>query len=333
MRKTDCLLASLATLATLACGSGETAAPVRKSLSAERAPAAAGPNQPPVVSQLALSTRDPVPGVPIEARFEGADPNGDALSFEVHWLRNGESAQKGDSRSWTPGALAKGDRIELRVRASDGQVWSEAASASARVGNRAPEIENILFEPADEPKRGEPLVATPIASDADGDEVEFEYEWRVNGEALRGSNDPRFISMDVKRGDRVRVRVIARDGEDESAPAESLELTIANSAPVIEKFGGFEAVGGEFRHQFRATDPDGDGGLRFHLGQGPRGMELDPILGLATWRPDAEASGKIPVQIEVRDSYGAASALRFELTLNRGEAAAPAAPAAQSDEE
>lgn len=328
MRKTVCVIAALA---ALACGSAETPAPARKSLSAERAPGAGGPNQPPVVSQLALSTRDPVSGLPIEARFEVADENADALSFEVHWLLNGQTAQKGDSRSWTPRALAKGDRIELQVRANDGQAWSELASASARVGNRAPEIENILFAPADEPKRGEPLVATPIASDADGDEIEFEYEWRVNGEPLRGSNDARFSSLDVKRGDRVRVRVVARDSEDESAPAESPEVAIANSAPVIEKFAGFESVGGEFRHQFRASDPDGDGGLRFHLGEGPRGMEVDPILGLASWRPDAQASGKIPVQIEVRDSYGAASALRFELTLNRGET--PAEPAAQSDEQ
>jgi hypothetical protein len=198
--------------------------------------------------------------------------------------------------------------------------------ASARVGNRAPEITRILLEPSDAPKRGETLVATPLVTDADGDDVTLSYEWLVNGEPVFGAREGRFELTQVQRGDRVQVRVRARDADDESPAAVSAELAIANAPPAFEKFSGFDIEGGVFRHQFHATDPDGDKALRFALAEGPRGMEIDPMLGIATWRPDGSVTGKIPVQVEVRDAYGAASALRFELTVNR----AAEAPAAES---
>lgn len=312
----------------LACGGGDSEkAQPRQALSGAKLENATGENHPPRIDYAALSADQPRAGSEIEARFDAADPDRDALTFSVTWSRNGRIEQSGEARSWTPTALEKGDRVELRVVASDGELESAPAIATARVGNTAPVISQVQVAPSVEPKRGEPLVATALGSDSDGDEVEYRYQWFVNGNAVRGASAPRFVSSEPKRGDRVRVRVIASDGDDASPPVDSEEVAIVNSPPKFAKFDGFEPSGGMFRHQFQATDPDGDGGMRFLLAEGPRGMEIDPVLGIATWHPGPDATGVIPVQVEVHDAFGASSALRFEITIGATAAATPAAQA------
>jgi hypothetical protein len=320
---------TLALLGAIACGAADGAdpeAPERKSLADSGAVETGGPNRAPRVSSVSLSSRTVVAGVPIEVNFEGDDPDGNALTFQVTWLHNGRTVQAGKERTWLPGRVEKGDRIEARVTAHDGELESEPVVAASRVGNSAPEIARILLEPQEAPKRGETLSATPVASDADGDELEISYEWFVNGDRVRSADGAKFELSEVRRGDRVRARVRVRDTSDE-VTADTPEVVVANAPPAFEKFAGFELADGVFRHQFRAVDPDGDKSLRFVLAEGPRGMEVDSTLGIATWRPDESASGTIPVQVEVQDAFGAASALRFELTLDRAASSAPPAQA------
>jgi hypothetical protein len=324
-------LSACVAFALIACGGAETepeGPALKPMVSQARSEDSTRENRAPVVSSLALSTRLVTAGAPIEARFEASDPDGDPLSFEITWLRNGRIEQSGGARSWTPYVLEKGDRVEVRVVASDGALESARATTSARAGNRAPELAAVRVLPAEAPKRGDTLKVTPIASDPDGDDLEFSYEWLVNDELVRGARDASFALEEVQRGDRLRARVRVSDGTSEAGPLESAELLVANAAPVFEKFAGFETSGGEFRHQFIAKDPDGDKKLRFVLAEGPRGMELDPLLGVATWRPDGTVTGKIPVQVEVQDPFGASSALRFELTIAAPASAQPPAQGA-----
>jgi hypothetical protein len=318
----------MAALGGLACGGADDAAPAaaaRRPFGAAAPEETASQNRAPLVSHVGFTSRAPTPGVPLEARFEASDPDGGALTLEIEWLLNGRVVQKGDRRSWTPGVLDEGDRIELRVRASDGQLTG-AGSASLRMGNRSPEIANVVLDPASA-ARGDTLRATPVATDADGDELEFEYEWLVNDEIVRGVEGGQLDLADASRGDRVRVRVRASDASGNEARAESQEITLVNAAPKLEKFDGFETAEGGFSKQMKAIDPDGDRGLRFVLAEGPRGMTIDPLDGLLTWRPEPGTAGKFPVQVEVTDPQGASSALRFELTL--GGAAAATAPEAK----
>jgi hypothetical protein len=331
-------LCGLAALGALACGGSDSSAPeaMRKPLGASIAQAAGTANRAPELRGVGFAVREPVPGVPIEAHFEASDPDGSPLTFNLEWRLNGRVVQSGEQRSWTPGELREGDRIELSVSISDGVSTTQAKSSTLRMGNRPPEITSIVLEPHEAPARGDTLTATPVARDADGDELDFAYEWLVNGEAERSERGARFVLGDVKRGDRVRVRVRATDGNGDEVALESGELTIANAPPKLETFEGFEAGEGGFRHQMRAVDPDGDRGLRFVLAEGPRGMEIDPVDGLLTWRPEQGASGKFPVQVEVTDPLGASGALRFELTLGGEKPAAspqPAAPASSAEGE
>jgi hypothetical protein len=316
---------AMATLAALACGDADESGPAAGGLRAFGAGAPqseATENRAPLVTDVGFTSRAPTPGVPLEARFEASDPDGDGVTLEIEWRLNGRVVQSGDARSWMPGALQEGDRIELRVTASDGQLAS-SASASLRMGNRAPEIANVVLDPASA-GRGDTLRATPVAHDPDGDELELAYEWLVNDEVVGGVTKDQLELRDASRGDRVRVRVRVSDPSGNEVTAESQEITLVNAAPRLEKFDGFETGEGGFSKQMKAVDPDGDRGLRFVLAEGPRGMTIDPLDGLLTWKPEPGTAGKFPVQVEVADPQGASSALRFELTL--GGATSAAAP-------
>jgi hypothetical protein len=89
-----------------------------------------------------------------------------------------------------------------------------------------------------------------------------------------------------------------------------------------------ERDGDAFRYQFEAKDPDGDRSLRFSLVEGPQGMTIDPIYGIATWRPTKEQAGVQTIEVAVRDSQGASAALRFQVTVTATETPAPGAEGA-----
>ena len=84
---------------------------------------------------------------------------------------------------------------------------------------------------------------------------------------------------------------------------------------MIKEIPGAQTDDGLFRYSFEAEDPDGDRNLRFRLGEAPRGMRIDPILGVATWRPKESQAGVHPVEVIVQDTHGDGSALRFEVTV------------------
>src|SRR5512139_671965 len=100
-------------LGALACGGSDSSAPepMRKPLGASIAEGAGGANRAPELSGIGFGVREPVPGVPIEARFEASDPDGSPLTFNLEWRLNGRVVQSGEQRSWTPGELREGDRI------------------------------------------------------------------------------------------------------------------------------------------------------------------------------------------------------------------------------
>ena len=72
----------------------------------------------------------------------------------------------------------------------------------------------------------------------------------------------------------------------------------------------------QFRYRLRARDPDADRNLRYRLASGPKGMQIDPMLGEVTWRPDPEQVGRHAVEVEVVDPHGAITAQEFYLTVN-----------------
>lgn len=315
----------------LACGGGEEAPKPSGPPLLARAPVERqAENAAPVVESLSLNPRDPQPGTAIEANAVVTDPDGDPFRVTFEWEVNGELAASGPHPRFTPPDARKGDRVEVTVVASDGRLESRRVSRRTEIANRPPLLQGVLLEPMGTVRPGDELLASPEALDPDEDELRFEYVWLVNDEET-GRVDRAFSTKGLHRGDKVKVRVVASDGTDESWAVDSREVQMGNSAPLIAELPEVADQDGLFRYSFEAKDPDGDRNLRFRLGKAPEGMRIDPISGVATWRPKASQAGVHQVQVIVQDSEGDASALEFEVTVtatpgDAGEQPPAAAP-------
>jgi hypothetical protein len=312
----------------LACGGEEAAAPDPGGAAAQ-ADSGPGDNRPPQVERLRLEPAEPLPGGRVRAVANVRDPDGDRVTQSFRWEVDGEALDVDEAEIDLEPAR-KGDRVEVWVTASDGQAESEPANASTSVGNRRPVLENVALQPAGTVLPGQPAVATPVAGDPDGDALEFRFRWTVNDATAQGQEGSSFPTDGLEPGDRIRVEVIASDGEGESDAAWSGALTVGNAAPEIRSRPAGVAAGAPFRYAVDARDPEGDKSLRYELRKGPDGMSINPILGEVQWQPRADQAGVHPVEIAVADSRGATTVQTFELTV--GQPAAAPQPAAASEE-
>jgi hypothetical protein len=310
----------------LACGGDEpqpSGAPLARQQSApaeERAENAA-----PAVQRLVLHPPAPLPGQQIEARVETSDPDGDPIRLELEWRHGGRVIARGARTTVAPEGLAKGDEVVVFVTATDGRATSDPRRASVTVGNTAPLIRAFYLAPDGEIAPGQQVTAAPQAADPDGDALEYEFAWLLNGQPVRGADGAVFDTSELKRGERLQAHVRVTDGEAWSPIAESMTLTLANRAPRFGALPPIDAANGAFGVELAAEDPDGDRSLRFRLLEGPQGMSVDPVSGRVSWRPGSDTIGTHAVEVAVADAYGAESAMRFELTVAGGDASAPPA--------
>jgi hypothetical protein len=324
------LLAALAAGA-LACGGEDGPRPPSgQAMAPQQAADERQGNGAPRIDRVDLNPRDPVAGVPISAVVDASDPDGDPLRIRYEWTHNGRAVADGARPGVVLNDLHKGDRVEVTVVASDGQLSSEPRHAWGEVANRAPLVDAVALEPEGTVRAGDVIVASPLARDPDEDSLRFEYAWLVNGNERRGGRE--LPTEGLKRGDRVQVRVVASDGASRSEPVLGPEVILGNTPPRITRLPDLETESGTFRYQFEAVDPDGDRNLRFFLDQAPPGMTIDPILGVVSWKPDASQAGKHPVEVGVKDGQGEGTTFLFEVTvtatLPEPAAGAPEAPPA-----
>jgi hypothetical protein len=284
-------------------------------------------NRPPVIRRVELDPGEPAPGDRVRAVVDASDPDGDAVQLAYVWRFGGKTLRSDGASVEMPVGM-RGARLEVRVTASDGHAQSASMQAAASKANERPRLTEVMLEPDGEVPRGSPVVVSARAGDPDGDPVEFEYRWSVNGRWQR-AGEREFSTEGLKRGDRIRARVVASDGERKSDPIESTEVMVANAAPRIVSLPPGQLADGEFEYQLEAEDPDGDRTLRFRLLEGPEGMAVDPIRGVVRWKPGAGQVGAHPVDLAVEDPMGATTAQRFEITVR--ETGTDAIPAARAD--
>jgi hypothetical protein len=251
------------------------------------------------------------------------------VSQEFRWELSGAVLPASGAEIELRGA-AKGDALEVEVTASDGRATSEPARAATTVANRRPVLENVALQPIGSVLPGQPALATPVASDPDGDSVEFRYRWTVNQATVETPEEASFPTVGLSPGDEIRVQVVASDGESESDAVWSGVLLVGNGAPEIVSTPSAVASGQPFRYRVEARDPEGDRSLRYQLRKGPEGMSLNPVLGELHWQPRADQTGTHQVEIAVEDSRGARVVQAFE--LNVGSPPAAPAPAATDEE-
>jgi hypothetical protein len=275
-------------------------------------------NEAPRVDRLVLNPRAPLPGQRVEAHVEASDPDGDPIRLELEWRVAGRTVEQGSRTALALEGVRKGDEVAVFVTATDGRDRSDPVRASVHVGNTPPLIRAFYLAPDGEIAPGQEVTAAPQAMDSDGDALDYEFEWILNGQRVRGAEQAVFNTDRLKRGDRLQALVRVSDGEDWSPVAESMTLTLANRAPVFSGAPDVEGSAGGVSTRLVAEDPDGDRSLRFRLLKGPAGMTVDAVTGRLSWRPGPNEVGTHAVEVAVADAQGAESAMRFELNVSGG---------------
>ncbi len=222
-------------------------------------------------------------------------PQGLGLSdAKIVWLVNGEPAAGQSSNQFKSTDIRKGDRVQAKAEIG-GQ---EALSNVVQIRNSPPAVKEVKLIPGG-PKQEDELGVEVKTEDIDGDDVSLTYEWSKNGEP---AGNGRYLSVPLKRGDKIKLRIIPFDGEAYGRPV-LLEREVSNFPPVVindKKFNFDQKV---FTYQVLASDPDGDR-LTYSLRSGPPGMSIDSATGFVKWNVPLDFKGPVSASVLVDDGHG-----------------------------
>ena len=312
--------------AIAACGSEEpvkaTGRPMAETGTAVRHD---GENRAPVIERVVLRPSSPRPGERVTADVTVSDPDGDRIRLTYQWTVGHERMDGGPALHI--GSVDKGTPIEVRVIAADGETEGRPGTASASVGNQLPVLLGVALEPPGDVTVEHDVMAVPRAMDPDGDTLEYEFTWWVNGRRVDDAGAV-LSRSEFTRGDEISLTVLASDGSDESTPIESQPIEVHNAPPKIVSTPGDFEDDGSFLYPVAVNDPDGDRHFRFRLIAAPAGMRVDFMNGLVTWQPVEDDAGDHPVVLEVDALAGGKTTQAFRVSV-AFEASQP--PAAKAD--
>jgi hypothetical protein len=120
------------------------------------------------------------------------------------------------------------------VRATDSAGNVDATPAARTfVTNSPPAAGSVTLSPV-APARTQTLTATPTGfSDADGDQLTYQYRWFKAGAPLEASGKTLDLTQaGAVRGDEIRVEVTATDGNGGTSASVSATTTVGNAVPV-----------------------------------------------------------------------------------------------------
>ncbi len=185
---------------------------------------------------------------------------------------------------------------------------------SERVG-RLPRITTITIATLS-PDIREGFKALVESDSANKGDLDFLYQWKLNGEEIVGGTDQVLEWQDeFTKGDTLSVAVIPVSELGQGALQAEGSIVIPNSPPKIISEPGSLFDEGEFNYTVEAVDPDGDS-IDFTLKGAPKGMTIEPATGLITWVYGAQDTGEFEVLIVVTDSDGAESSQTLNFTIH-----------------
>lgn len=140
-------------------------------------------------------------------------------------------------------------------------------------------------------------------------EVDFQYQWYVNGREIPDAVGQKLEKGLYKKGDWLYCQVKAVSADAASPWFKSDIIRVLNSLPALElaPVPAF-ALPGTFNYKIVASDPDRDA-LKFTLiSPLDREIVLDAETGVLTWKIDAEMLKQLGETVEIKfavsDSYG-----------------------------
>jgi hypothetical protein len=255
----------------------------------------------------------------LEVRYDVNDPEGDAVTCDIRWFVDAQVVQEGKSSTLQPGPYRQGSTVYAEVIPADQYSSGTAFTTSpVSIPNTPTSVTAVTLSP-ETAYLGSIITATLSGEGLDGDPLQFQYQWRVNGSPVGASTGQNiFDTTGLHKRDSISVMVTYSTGQTSVGPISSNTLILQNRKPVISSVPQMGLQGSAYLYQVVATDPDGDM-LKYRLEKFPEGMTIDPAAGLIRWElpKGVMFSGRneVKVAVMVDDGDGGTDSQEYSIVL------------------
>ena len=226
----------------------------------------------------------------------------------VTWSVNGITVASGTETQLCGKNYVRGDQVTVNVGTSD-----VGGRATVTISNSLPRIVDVSSTP-EVIVSGVAVTVTPVAEDDDGDDIDFSYQWLINGEPDPRLTDATLPVGSFAKGDSLQVQIIPNDFYDDGPMYTSFATIVDNAPPVITSTPPEGIASLDYKYQVVANDPDDDT-FTYRLEEAPDGMTIDEHTGLVEWSLVEATPGEHTIAIIVSDPDGAEAAQEYKLTL------------------
>ncbi len=266
-------------------------------------------NQPPSVVSTPPTTANA--GFAYLYAVRATDAEGDPLTFSFAQAPAGMAFVPGTSLiRWTPTTDQAGPQnVVIRMTDAAGNVAEQSFTVvvSLEVPNRPPVITS---RPVVGAAVGRAYSYQVAARDLDGDAITYALSEKPDGMTISPSG---LIAWNPTSTASARITVEVTDSHGGLAVQSFTLVARVNSAPALSAVAdGTAPVGGSFRVQVRAIDPEGDL-LTFRLDQAPAGMTID-AQGRIAWTAVGPPRKEV-VTVTVLDPDGLSSSKSFTIAV------------------
>jgi len=185
-------------------------------------------NTPPVISAVTLTPQSAVVGDTLTCSYSYSDADEQEDLSIVNWQVDGQPYWTSSSISAPPG----GSDVSCSVTAFDGvSTGNTEFTANITIANSAPMMAAVSLSP-NPAYYGSVITCMPTATDADGEQLTYDYQWYVN--TVLDSGVTSVVHDAPIGGDVIECRVSANDGHVSSTQLSSGNMMISNTNPTID---------------------------------------------------------------------------------------------------
>lgn len=248
-----------------------------------------------------IGRKEIIVGQTLEIQLEGADPDGQALTFSVR--SNLPAGAKFDKQtalfSWTPTADQQGTTFQITFEVSDGSLKDQetvgiSVLAMAQAMNQAPTLEPIGDQAL---TAGSPFSLTVVATDVNGDSITYSAQMAPEGAAIDAGTGAFSWTPTVAQAGNHEIIFIASDGQLESSA--SVNFVVAteqggeNTPPTFDPIDNqILRIGEPFSLTVRAEDDTPEALVYGIQGDIPAGSAFDVESATFTWTPTPDQGGR-----------------------------------------
>lgn len=207
-------------------------------------------NRAPTIDTLSLSASTARVGDTLSCSGTASDADGHSFTLAYQWTNDTDGTVLASSASYTLTAAGTnpGDTLSCTLTATDSEGWDGSDSRSATVLNTVPTAPGVAVSPAAPVEGLDDLVCevTTASSDADGQSVDYDVAWEVDGVAFTATSTTTLSGdtvsyADTAAGELWTCTVTPTDGSDDG-PAGSDSVTIVAEGVVAVAGGSDHSV-------------------------------------------------------------------------------------------